>query len=259
MTSNREGSWSGWLVPQLRRPAPSAEPAVGPVGSLVELIEQVLRLADRRKLAGQLLATDPLYRRIRLDQRGAAVDFGLGAGERVSRELMAQWGTTDPFALAQSLGIKISFTEGKSRVGSHVRFSEYRGKPPAITIYSESMDDVNGAIRENGLGAKLGISDITPIHVAHELYHHVELQKKPPPTAGFRIPTLVVGPIRVDSGLVSLAEIAANAFAQELLGLRMYPSLLGFVTVYLHNAQLAWAMADGLEERSEQICHHKWE
>lgn len=240
-----------WLETAIRRSSPIAPPSEPPRGSLAELIAQAIRWGDSRSLAGQLLATDPLYRRVRPEQRRAAIDFGLAAGQSAARKLATERGISEPFAMAEALGVAISFTGRQACVGSQVHYSEYSCRKTSITIYRQAMDEVNTAIGEHGLEAELGVGDITPIHVAHELYHHIEFHSKPAPTAGFRVTTFAAGPISLNSGLMSLSEVAANAFAQELLGLRLFPAVLEFITVYQHNAPLAWAMLDRLNERRE--------
>lgn len=244
----QKGAHAGWVERWLR-PRRDTRPADGgrSHGSLRSLVGRVLRTADPCKLGRLLLADDPVFGRVPAQRRDEAVRYGLEVGAAIARELVAQHKTTNPFILARSLGVKVTYSDRAGRVGARVNYSEYGSKPPTIVIYQQSMDEVNGAIKQHGLELELGLGDITPLHAAHELYHHVEMHRKPSPTAGFRVTTLALGPLRLTSGLVSLSEIAANAFAQELLHLRVFPTALEYVTIYLHSPGLAWEMVERLQ------------
>ncbi|MHB1007605.1 MAG: hypothetical protein ACYC3S_18485 [Chloroflexota bacterium] len=238
-----------WAEVFRRRPSKEAE-SLGPLpGNLEQLMERVLRAATPLRMAELLLADDPLSGRLRTERWQEAARYGVAAGSGVAAEVLREKRTANPFALAESLGVAVKQDDQQGQVGPRVHYSQYSAHPPAITIYRQSMDAVNAAIREHGLAESLGLYDITPIHTAHELYHHVEMHRKPSPTAGFRVTTLALGPVRLDSGLPTLSEIAANGFAQALLGLRYYPTVLEFITVFQHNPHLAWARLATLEER----------
>ena len=55
-----------------------------------------------------------------------------------------------------------------------------------------------------------------------------------------------MGPLRGTAGLSSLAEIAAGAFAQALLGLRYHPKLLDLVVLFDADPVAAERLADRL-------------
>jgi len=61
-----------------------------------------------------------------------------------------------------------------------------------------------------------------------------------------RVAILTLGPFRLTTGLSSLAEIAAGAFAQNLLGLRHHPKLLDVVAVFDADPAAAERLADRL-------------
>ncbi len=198
-----------------------------------------------------LLAEDPLFPRLPEGLRGKAVRYGLEAGYSTARALAAELGNNDPFLAAQRLGVEVTSTDREAHVGCRVHYSEYSSSPPTILLYRKSLDEVNQAIREHGLESLLGVSDVAPVHAAHELYHHLETRRKPTPTAGFRFTTFRWGPIQLKSGLSSLSEIAANGFAEEWLKLPSPPKLLEYVTLFLHHPALAWQMVQRLESLAE--------
>ena len=91
-------------------------------------------------------------------------------------------------------------------MGKAVLFSEYGERPPAITIYMRPVEQVNRPIRDNDLNGALGLDDVAPLHLAHELYHHLEAKKPTGGAAGHRISTLRSGPIRVQTRLHPLVK-----------------------------------------------------
>ena len=64
--------------------------------------------------------------------------------------------------------------------------------------------------------------DVSPIYVAHELYHFLDSARAVPLARRHRVKILGLW----TSGLTSLPEIAAGAFAQALLGLPWHPKWL---------------------------------
>ena len=97
------------------------------------------------------------------------------------------------------------------------------------------------------------VADVTPVFVAHELYHHFDCMRDEPPLAArHRVALLRFGPVRWTSGLVSLAEIAAGAFAQHLLGLRYHPKILDLLTLFDAAPRAAQRMVESLN----CVCQH---
>jgi hypothetical protein len=69
--------------------------------------------------------------------------------------------------------------------------------------------------------------------IAHELYHHLDATGPAPLLARrHRVTLLALGRWRWTSGLTSLSEIAAGAFAQRLLSLRWHARFFDLITVH---------------------------
>jgi hypothetical protein len=75
----------------------------------------------------------------------------------------------------------------------------------------------------------LGEATVEDVLIAHELYHHLEATRAVTPIARRHQATLFqIGKWRWRTGIAALAEIAAGAFAQGLLGLPCHPKVLDF-------------------------------
>ena len=216
--------------------------------SINALMTALLLDGSERRLAGLTVTEDRLFGRLPPERLGEAVDFGLRAGQQAADRIIAACGH-DPGAIAAMLEVRIKHNPEPARGGAVVFFSEYSQKPPTITLHDHSLSEANEMIRSHGLKDLLHLDDVAPVHLTHELYHHLEAKKSITGTAGFRIETLKIGPIRLGSKLASVEEIAADRFAMAVLQMKVPPKVLRFLTVYEHNRDYAW----DLLERSQSL------
>ena len=208
--------------------------------SLRDLMERVVREGTERLFAHLTLREDPFFHRLPPEMRPEAVDFGLNAGACAAETAAQRYGR-DPLSMAEALRIAVSRSDDSPQAGSMVHFSEYREKPPQVTLHRRSMAEANQLIQEHDLEGLLGFADVEPIHLAHELYHHLETKKLIPGASRFRLETFRLGPIRFRTGLPSLSEIAADGFALRLLGLKVPPKAVQLLTIYAHDPGYAWS------------------
>ena len=215
-------------------------------GSLPALMAEVVTVGTEHRFAHLMLKDDPFFGRLppRADQE--AIDFALAAGQTAADRVVPQYGRV-PEAITAALRVPVTHSDQVPQAGKTILFSEYSDRPPSITIYTRSVNEANQLIRDNGLAASLGISNLAPMHLAHELYHHLEARKLTEGTSGFRIQTLRLGPLRLSTGFPSLCEIAADHFASVVLGLKVPPKAMQFITVYRHNREYAWNLLEELQ------------
>jgi hypothetical protein len=215
-------------------------------GLLPALMAEVVAAGTERRFAHRMLKEDPFFGRLppRADQE--AIHFALAAGQMAAHRVVPQYGRV-PDAIAVSLGVRVIRSDRLMQAGKAILFSEYSDRLASITIYTRSVNEANRLIRDNGLAELLGIDDLAPMHLAHELYHHLEAKKLTAGTAGFRIPTFRLGPLRLSTGLPSLCEIAADHFALVVLGLKVPPQAMQFITIHRHNREYAWHLLEELK------------
>jgi len=142
--------------------------------------------------------------------------------ESVSRD----WGT-NPWTIAPQLGAAVVECDADAGFGNVVVFAEYTRQPPTIKLYRTAIAQMNdrlAALRPHRMFAAL---DCKPIFLAHELYHHlVHVGLAAQLSPKHRVTLLRLGRWHWTSGIASLEEIAAGAFAQGLLSLAYHPRLL---------------------------------
>jgi len=214
------------------------------------LMERVIREGTERRFAHLTLQEDPFFHRLRPEMRGEAVDFGLTSGQEAADQATERYGR-ETEAMASVLRISVVRSEDQLQAGPVVHFSEYREKPPRITLYRPSMAEANRLIQENHLEDLLGFADVEPMHLAHELYHHLEAKKLISGASRFRLESFRLGPLRFRTGLPSLSEIAADRFAVGVLKLRVPPKAAHLITIYAHNPDYARSFLNRLQNLPE--------
>ncbi len=180
---------------------------------------------DPRTLGLLQLQSDPQFPRIEPGRREALVDAALADGRFLAADVRSHLGP-DPAFIAASCGVPVTDSGDEAGFGSTIVFAEYATRPPSITLYGPAIRRLDGKIAREGAVARLGIAETRSIFLAHELYHHFDCTRSEPLSRRHRVRIFGLGAWAWTSGLTSLGEIAAGAFAQELLGLSFHPKLL---------------------------------
>jgi hypothetical protein len=171
------------------------------------------------------LSSDVQFHRIPEAERGEWVELALQDGRCLARSARKQWGA-DPFVIAGRCNVSIMESHGEAGFGSTVIYAEYAVSPPSITLYAPAIRRLDALIARRS-PFQLGIERTTPVFLAHELYHHFDcLRGKEALIRRHRVSILKLGRWTWTAGLSTLPEIAAGAFAQQLLGLAFHPKLL---------------------------------
>ncbi|HUU53615.1 MAG TPA: hypothetical protein VMY87_01740 [Armatimonadota bacterium] len=129
----------------------------------------------------------------------------LGAiGPRVAQRFVFRGVRPKPSDLAEQLGVEVVREESPPPAQPRLR-SEYRAEPARIILYRDTIDQLAVAIHADQRFDMMQC-DLAEVHVAHELFHHLEFGQR-------------FGPLTVEE-----VEAGAHAFAQELLELGFHPT-----------------------------------
>jgi hypothetical protein len=194
-------------------------------------VRQILEATDDHVAGIMQLSRDILYKKIPAIMRDKLVNQALKIGRQTARDIAIEYGTQDPILIAKKLGIKIEEVSSKSFIGNILLRAEYVTSPPTIRLYKNSIFWLIGTI------TRLKLEDIFPpekimaIHVAHEIFHHIENVKIGLVSKCYTVNILKIGPIRIKSEIKSLSEIAANAFADTLLNLKVPCGMLDYIII----------------------------
>jgi hypothetical protein len=171
------------------------------------------------------LSSDVQFHRIPEAQRGKWVELALQDGRCLAQRACQQWGS-DPFVVAARCNIPIIDSHTEAGFGSTVIYAEYAVSPPSITFYTPAIRRLDALIAKHSR-FHWGIDQTTPVFLAHELYHHFDCMRgKEALIRRHRVSIVKLGRWTWSAGLSTLPEIAAGAFAQQLLGLAFHPKLL---------------------------------
>ena len=172
------------------------------------------------------LREDPQYSRISADRHVALVEAALEDGRSLADRTRDLWGQK-PTEVAARCGVPVVHSEDDAGFGSVIVYADYAPQPPSITLYVPAILRLDRQVAQRGAQLCRGIGSTMPIFLAHELYHHFDCLRGRARLSRRHLVTIFrIGPWNWTSGLSSLAEIAAGAFAQELLGLPFHPKLL---------------------------------
>ena len=171
------------------------------------------------------LSSDVQFHRIPEAQRGEWVEQALQDGRYLAERACQQWGS-DPFVVAARCNLPIMESHAEAGFGRTVIYAEYAVSPPSITLYTPAIRRLDALIAKQSR-FDWGIERTTPVFLAHELYHHFDCMRgKEALIHRHRVSILKLGRWTWSAGLSTLPEIAAGAFAQQLLGLAFHPKLL---------------------------------
>ncbi len=112
------------------------------------------------------------------------------------------------------LGVKVDEVESDGGFGTVVVHADYMPRPPRVRLFMPAIAALDRRLADY---PERLVGGTRPVFLAHELFHHWEELH---PDRALR---------RLDRDR-RLPEIAAGAFAQELLGLRHHPELLDGLT-----------------------------
>jgi hypothetical protein len=199
---------------------------------LARMLQRTAPFATPRALGLWLLREDPQYARIEPGRREALVEAALADGRHLADESRACWGD-EPAAIAAACGLSVVECDAEQGWGTTVVYADYDERMGAIRLFAPAIARLERGLACTVVSQIAGIRSARPMLLAHELYHHLDAARAGPPLARrHRVTLLALGRWRWTSGLASLSEIAAGAFAQRLLRLRWHPKFFDLITAH---------------------------
>lgn len=181
---------------------------------------------DERVLALCELSNDMLFHKIPREQLPFYVDESLKAGRETARALAGR----DILELYRESGVAIrEGGSGKRSYGLVLRGQVTMGKDEcSVEIYRDSIEALS--LHSGGDGEPaLTYDEALRVHLAHEYFHFWEYQNGS--SVVERLPavtSLAVLGLKRTARINRCAEVAAHAFAKELLGLADLPNLYDY-------------------------------
>lgn len=180
---------------------------------------------------------DPLNGKVKEDQRITMIQNANACGIEQGKKFRKEYGNLSIKEIANQLKLKIKYEETDGS-DNYIVFAKYN-YPDQITIYQGNIRKVNEFIAENGLNGLLGEVNITDMLLAHEIFHYIEEQEPEIYTKVEKIQLWKIGPIRNHSTLLAIGEIAAMAFAREVMDMDYSPYVYDGIMLYPHDKNKA--------------------
>lgn len=208
---------------------------------ILESIKQLISL-DNIHWGNYAFSRDPLNGKVKEEQRVTMIENANTCGIEQGRKLRAQYGNSSIKEIANHLGLNIKY-EDSDGTDSYITFAKFN-YPNNITIFEGNIKKANAFIEENQLEELLGEVDISEMLLAHEIFHYIEEQEPTIYTRTEKIQLWKLGPLRNQSTLMAIGEIAAMAFAKELMQITYSPYVYDAIMLYPHNKEQAQVLVN---------------
>ena len=191
-------------------------------------MRKAIKSVDDLKAGYLQLMEDFMFERIPRDVRLGLVNLSLSIGSEAAQKIAQEAKADDPLLIARQLGVEVNWTSRDNLMGTLLVRSEYY-PPASIRIYEKSITQLKTAVE------KLELEDLFPpqkmdtLHIAHELFHHIEKTRIGVLSEAYPVETLRWGPIRLKSQIRALSEIGAGTFSKNLVGAKVSPKLLDYL------------------------------
>ncbi len=198
-------------------------------------------------------AREPLNNKFSDSQRKNWMKKSIACGQKYARKIYEKYNTKDPVELAKFMKMNVSYPETPDRT-DRVLFAEYRA-PNQICIYMDAVQKANVYLKQPEVREILTENlNIRYLLLAHELYHNIEdTHKNEIFTQTEKIRLWKLGFIHNDSRVITLSEIAAMAFAQELSCIPYSPYVMNMFLVYCYSPEEASGIYEEMMKRANRI------
>lgn len=237
--------------------------------------DEVLHLASDRALGLMELKQDLIFHKIPRESYGNYIDGALRTGEEAAQEISRVTVTgaemrapanketgaapgslsyDDLYALAGRLEARVLLVEKPNVLAGVVTRAEYYSGQRTITIYRKSIAQVKAYLDRAWPGLGWTEEGIAAIHLAHELFHHLEairiglINEKFP-----KVLTFQLGPWKTFTSVRRLREIAAHKFTMEFLKLPFLPNLIDYLILVGQGKLKEAELTNGLRAASEEL------
>lgn len=214
-----------------------------------EMVEKLEALSEE-DWGRYAFSREPLEGRFSEDEKMQYTSKANACGREWATKIAERYGTKNPKELAEKLGMKVK-TPKVPVGGGLVLFAQFV-EPDEITIFTDCVDKAVKLEKEYECGL-LQREKLTNTLLAHELFHAVEEQHAKEIYTRTEKVELWRKPFSNKSTISCLSEIAAMAFAAELLNLQVSPYMLDVLLVYSYDKNAAWGLYDEIMNMKEDI------
>ncbi|MDO5516819.1 MAG: hypothetical protein Q4F66_04640 [Clostridium sp.] len=209
------------------------------IPEIEEMLENLISISDE-KWGMYGFRREPLKGRFADEERKRLILKSNECGREQALHIREKYGNISTYEIAEKLGLEIDYPD-RPNGGGHIIFAQFV-EPNKITVFKDSVNKAVELINEKKLQHFFEGVKIEEILLAHEIFHFIEENDESLFTRTEKIRLWKIGPLKNDSNIVCLGELAGMAFAKGLLELSYSPYILDVFLVYLYNKEAAYAL-----------------
>ena len=207
------------------------------------VMTQTLAGFDDYQWGRYAFSREPLEGRFDERQKARYTEEANRCGGEWAGRVRKAYGESTPRLLAEKMGLRVR-TTGRPAGGGQVLFAQFV-RPDEITVFTDCIRRAAVLRQESGCPL-LEPGRLMEVLLAHELFHAVEEQNAEHIYTRTEKVELWKKPFSNRSTIACLSEMAAMAFARELLGLSVSPYMLDVLLLYAYSREQAWALYEEL-------------
>lgn len=179
--------------------------------------------------AGYLeLTRDFFFYKIPVNLHRKIVETATSIGRETVGKIVEETRVTNPWRIAECLGLEISIVSQENVIGNLLIRSEYI-HPKTIRIFKQSIEQLKEVISRFELEELFPNESIFDLHVAHEIFHCLEKTRIGVLSEQYSVERFRFGPLCFKIRVRAISEIAAHTFARTLTSVKVPPSVLDYI------------------------------
>ncbi|MCR4942987.1 MAG: hypothetical protein K5986_00660 [Clostridium sp.] len=204
-----------------------------------KMLEDLIAVSDD-KWGRYAFRREPLNGRFSEKERNLLISKANICGREEAEKIKEKFNTESIYECTEKLNLNVDYPD-KPVGGAHILFAQFV-EPNNISLFKDSLDKAKKLIEEESLHNIFEEDSIREILLAHEVFHFIEEKNDELFKKTEKIRLWKLGPLKNDSSIVALGEIAGMAFAKEFLKLEFSPYILDIFLVYIYNKEASYML-----------------
>ena len=175
-------------------------------------------------------AKEPLRGRFTREERIAESRAAAACGRQTAQKLIGDGPRLSAAEYAARYPVRIERKPMPDH-GGYVLFAQYR-EPDRISLFTDCLSRLSETLERFPSLPVRRAEDVEPLLLAHELFHYLEYSDAAMYTRTRKLTLWKLGPLKHESTVECLSEIAAMTFAQALTGSPIHPFVLDVLLVF---------------------------
>lgn len=217
--------------------------------SVKTMISELTSLSEAQ-WGGYAFYHEPLERKFDKTQKKEYTAKACACGRGEARRVKEKYPELSVRQILEKMGFTVK-TPDVPTGGGHVIFAQYI-EPAEVVVYRDCIEKANELIQREDLACCLGDLNIEELLLAHELFHGIEYRKRQTIYTQTEKIELWRRPFSNRSRILCLSEMAAMAFAGEMLGIPYSPYVMDVLLMYSYNNEAAQALYEEIMEAAER-------